>query len=141
MNSKNLLLAMAVIAIVGAVFVIFLPITFLNWFLKTPIPDQFPPEMAALEDMVDLAKLGFAFFGAMLSGVGVICFFASNATASALRKNVIMGMAVGTVIGFVLTLIAMLSGKFTGLGWILVVVWGLLAILQGYFGFVKTEAQ
>lgn len=139
MNSKNLLLVMAVIAVVGAVFVIFFPITFLNWFLKTPIPAQFPPEMVAVEDMVDLAKLGFAFFGAMLAGIGVICFFTSNATASALRKNVIMGMAFGTVIGFVLTLLAMLSGKFTGLGWILVAMWGLLAILQVYFGFVKTE--
>jgi len=139
MNSKNLLLVMAVIAVVGAVFVIFFPITFLNWFLKTPIPDQCPPEMVAVEDMVDLAKLGFAFFGAMLAGIGVICFFTSNATASALRKNVIMGMVFGTVIGFVLTLLAMFSGKFTGLGWILVAMWGLLAILQAYFGFVKTE--
>lgn len=139
MNSKNLLLVMAVIAVVGAVFVIFFPITFLNWFLKTPIPAQFPPEMVTVEDMVDLAKLGFAFFGAMLAGIGVICFFTSNATASALRKNVITGMAFGTVIGFVLTLLAMLSGNFTGLGWILVAMWGLLAILQVYFGFVKTE--
>jgi Na+/proline symporter len=55
--------------------------------------------MAAVEDMVDLAKLGFAFFGAMLAGVGVVCFFASNATDSGLRKNVIMGMALGTTTG------------------------------------------
>jgi hypothetical protein len=131
---------MAVIAVVGAVLVIFFPITFLNWFLKTPIPDQFPPEMAAVEDMVDLVKLGFAFFGAMMAGVGMICFFTSNAATSALRRNVIMGMGVGTVIGFVLCLIALLSGKFTGLGWILVALWALLAILQIYFSFVKTEA-
>jgi hypothetical protein len=138
-NSRNLLLAMAVISVVMAVFMMFFPITFLNWFLKTAIPAQFPPEMAAVEDMVDLAKLGFAFFGAMLAGIGVVCFFASNATASVLRKNVIMGMAFGTVIGFVLCLIAQLSGKFTGLGWILVAIWALLAILQAYFSFVRTE--
>jgi hypothetical protein len=118
---------------------IFFPITFLNWFLTTPIPAQFPPDMVAVEEMVDLVKLGFAFFGAMLAGVGMICLFASGATASGLRKNVIMGMAVGTVIGFVLSLIAALSGKFTGLGWILVAMWALLAVLQVYFSFVKTE--
>jgi hypothetical protein len=130
---------MAVIAVVMAVFMIFFPITFLNWFLKTPIPAQFPPEMAAVEDMVDLAKLGFAFFGAMLAGIGVVSVLASNASASVLRRNVIIGMAPGTVIGFVLSLIAMLSGMFTGLAWILVAIWALLAILQAYFGFVKTE--
>lgn len=139
MNSKNLLLVMVVIAIVMAVFMIFFPVTFINWFLKTAIPAQFPPEMAAVEDMVDLAKLGFAFFGAMLAGVGVVSFFTASASASALRVNVIRGMTFGTAIGFVLSLIALLSGKFNGLGWILVAVWGLLAILQAYFGFVKPE--
>ncbi len=142
MNSKNLLLIMTVISIVMAIFMIFLPVTFLNWFLKTAIPAEFPPEMAAVEDMVGLAKLGFGFFGAMLAGIAVIGglgFFASDATASAVRKNVIMGMTFGTIIGFVLTLVAMLSGKFNGFGWILVVIWALLAVAQGYFGFVKAE--
>ena len=142
MNSKNLLLVKSVISIVLAVFMIFFAITFLNWFLKSDIPSEFPPQAdpaGMMPDLVGLAKLGFSYFGAMLAGVGVICFFASSATASVLRKRVMMGLAIGDAIGFVICLIAQLSGKFTGLGWILVVVWALLALAFAYFGFLEKE--
>ena len=140
MNSKNVLLVKAAISIVLAVFMLFFPITFLNWFLKqgvdvAAIEANFP----AVASIPDLVNLGFAYFGAMLAGVGLICFFGASATASVLRKNVIISLAIADTIGFVLALIAQFSGKFTGLGWIIVVLWAVLALLLAYFGFLKTE--
>ena len=137
MKSKNFLLAKAVVSIVIAFCMLFFAITFLNWFLKTPVnPAQIPEP---LKGLVDLARLGFGYFGAMLVGVALICFFASRATASALRHQVILGLAVADTIGFVLALIAQFSGKFNGLGWILVAIWLVLALFLAYFHFMKPE--
>ncbi len=137
MKSKTFLMIKAVISIVIAFFVLFLPITFLNWFLKSPLSlAQIPDPFLGL---VDLAKLGFGYFGAMLLGVAFICFFASSAAASALRKKVILSLAIADTVGFILALIAQFSGKFNGMGWILVVIWLLLALLLAYFYFLKPE--
>lgn len=136
MKSKYLLLAKALISIVLAFFMLFFATTFLNWFLKTPLPAQLPEPAASI---VGLSKLGFGYFGAMLVGVALICFFASSATASVLRKKVILSLAIADTIGFVLALIAQLSGKFSGLGWLIVVLWLVLALLLAYFYFLKPE--
>lgn len=137
MKSKWFLLAKAVISIVVAFFMLFFPIAFLNWFLKSPLDlAQIPDPFLGL---VDLTKLGFAYFGAMLVGVALICYFASNAAASVLRKKVMLSLFVADTIGFILALIAQLSGKFSGLGWLLVILWAVLALGLGYFSFLKPE--
>ena len=137
MKSKWFLVVKAVISIVVAFFMLFLPITFLNWFLKSPLDlAQVPDPFLGL---VDLTKLGFAYFGAMLVGMASICYFASDAKASPLRKKVILSLFVADTIGFILALIAQLSGKMNGLGWILVLLWLVLALGLGYFAFLKPE--
>ena len=147
MKSKMLLLVKAVISIVIAFLMLFFARTFLNWFLKAPgIPtagqlDQIGAAVGqtGLSGLGNLIRLMSGYFGAMLLGVGVICYFASGATASALRKNVILGLFVADTIGFVLALIAQFSGKFNGLGWILVILWLVLALFLAYFHFLKPE--
>lgn len=137
MKSKYLLLVKAVISIVLAVLMLFLPITFLNWFLKTPLDTAQIPEQ--FTGLVDLTKLGFAYFGAMLVGIGLICYLASSATASVLRRKVILSLAIADAIGFVLSLIGQFSGKFSATGWIVVILWFLLALFLAYFYFLKPE--
>ncbi len=144
MKSKWFLLAKAVISIVVAFFMLFFARTFLNWFLKTDIPDAATLDkigglagITAFSGLGNLIKLGFGYFGAMLVGVAIICYFASSATASALRKKVILGLAVGDTVGLVLALIAQFSGKFNGLGWILVLLWLVLALFLFYFFFTE----
>ena len=146
MKSKYLLLAKALISIVVAFFMLFLARTFLNWFLKSDIPtgDQLEQiGMAAgitgFKSIGDLFRLGFGYFGAMLVGVAIICYFAAGATASVLRRKVIISLAVADTLGFVLALIAQFSGKFNGLGWILVLLWLILALFLAYFAFMKPE--
>ena len=137
MKSKWLLLVKAAISIVVAFFMMFFARTFLNWFLKTGIPtaDQLGP----MSGLGDLIRLGFGYFGAMLVGIAIICYFAAGATASVLRKKVILSLGVADTIGFVLALIAQFSGKFTALGWLLVLLWLLLAFFLFYFWYTEKE--
>ena len=132
MKSKWFLLVKAVISIVTGFFMLFFARTFLNWFLKAPgIPTA--AQLGPMSGLGDLIKLGFGYFGAMLVGVAIICYFASSATASVLRKKVIVSLAIGDTIGLILALIAQFSGKFNGLGWILVLLWLVLALFLSYF--------
>jgi hypothetical protein len=136
MKSKWFLLVKAVISIVVAFFMLFFARTFLNWFLKAPgIPTA--DQLGQMSGLGDLVRLGFSYFGAMLVGIAIICYFASGAMASVLRKKVILGLAIGDTIGLILALIAQFSGKFSGLGWILVILWFLLAFFLFYFFFTE----
>ena len=135
MKSKWFLLVKAAISIVTAFFMLFLARTFLNWFLKTGIPTA--DQLGQMSGLGTLIKLGFGYFGAMLVGIALICYFASNAAASALRKKVILSLAVCDTLGLILALIAQFSGKFNGLGWILVLLWAVLAFFLFYFFFTE----
>lgn len=136
MKSRWFLLVKAVISLVVAFFMLFFARTFLNWFLKAPgIPEA--AQLGPMSGLGDLIRLGFGYFGAMLLGVGIICYFASNATASVLRKKVILSLAIADTLGLLLALIAQFSGKFTGLGWLLVILWFLLALFLWYFFFTE----
>ena len=137
MKSKWFLLFKAVVSIVTAFFMLFFARTFLNWFLETPIPTA--DQLGQMAGLGDLIRLGFGYFGAMLVGIAILCYFAGNATASDLRKKVILSLFVADAIGFIVALIAQLSGKMNGLGWILVVLWLVLALGLGYFSFLKPE--
>ena len=136
MKSKWLLLVKAAISIVVAFFMMFFARTFLNWFLKAPgIPTA--DQLGQMSGLGDLIRLGFGYFGAMLVGIAIICYFAAGATASVLRKKVILSLGVADTIGFVLALIAQFSGKFTALGWLLVLLWLLLAFFLLYFWYTE----
>jgi hypothetical protein len=137
MKSKMFLLVKAVISIVIAFLMLFFAVTFLNWFLKTGVPAA--AQLGPMSGLRDLIRLMSGYFGAMLLGVGLICFFASSVPVSALRKNVILGLFVADAIGFVLALIAQFSGKFSGRGWLLVALWLVLALFLAYFYFLKPE--
>ena len=137
MKSKWFLVFKAVVSIVTAFFLLFFARTFLNWFLETPIPTA--DQLGQMAGLGDLIRLGFGYFGAMLVGIAILCYFASNATASELRKKVILSLFVADTIGLILALIAQLGGKMNGLGWILVVLWLVLALGLGYFSFLKPE--
>ena len=138
MKSKMFLLIKAVISLLVAFFMLFFARTFLNWFLKAPgIPDAATLTAMKVAGLGDLIRLGFGYFGAMLLGIAIICYFASNAVASALRKKVILSLGIADTLGFVLALIAQLSGKFTGLGWLLVLLWLVLAFFLWYFFFTE----
>lgn len=124
MKSRWFLLAKAVIAILTGIGMLFLPATFGAWFgLSTS------PAVAAM------ARL----FGATMVGIALICYFASGARASAFRRKTILSLFVCDTIGFIVQLVAQLGALFAALGWILVVLWALLALGLAYFYLVEPE--
>ena len=77
-------------------------------------------------------------FGASFILLGILLWFARNAPSSdvALRA-IVLAVTVGDAIGFIVALLAQLSGMMNSLGWVTVALYLLLALGFGYFQFVK----
>jgi hypothetical protein len=80
-------------------------------------------------------------FGAALFGYAVLSWFARNAGESEARQAILLAMVVGDALGFILALIAQLSGVVNSLGWSTVVIYLLLALGFGYFQFMKPSSS
>ena len=76
------------------------------------------------------------FVGALLIGVGLICWFTRNADWTAL-KVITLSLCIADTIGFIVALSGQLSGTMNTLGWIVVAIWLLLALGLAYFRFLK----
>lgn len=76
------------------------------------------------------------FVGALLIGVGLICWFTRNAETNTLN-SIILSLCICDTIGFVVALCGQLSGIMNNLGWIVVAIWLLLALGLAYFRFLK----
>lgn len=79
------------------------------------------------------------YLGAALIGVALLCLLTGRAPASALQRDVVLSLFVFDTLGFILALVGQLSAVFNALGWVIVVIWLLLAAGLGYFRFLKTE--
>ena len=76
------------------------------------------------------------FFGTMLIGMGLICWFSRGGERSTIG-NILLSLFITDVIGFILALRIQLAGLMNSLGWIVVAVWLILALGLGYFRFLK----
>lgn len=72
-------------------------------------------------------------YGASLIGNLMITWFARKATASEARRSIILGLCVYDAIGFVVTLIALITGVLGLLGWFAAAIYLFFAIGFGYF--------
>ncbi len=72
-------------------------------------------------------------YGASLFGNMLVTWFARNATASTARKAIILGLCVYDAIGFLVTLIATITGVLNPLGWLVVILYLFFAVAFGYF--------
>jgi len=79
-------------------------------------------------------------YGASLVGNLMLSWFARNAADSEARQAIVLDLFVYDAIGFVVALLAQLSGLMNPLGWSIVVIYLLLALGYGYFQFVKPSA-
>jgi len=75
--------------------------------------------------------------GAALLGYAVVAWSARNAEDSKARRGIVLGEFIHCAIGFIVTLLAQLSGIFNPLGWSIVAIYLLLALGYGYFQFLK----
>ena len=75
--------------------------------------------------------------GAALLTFGLLTWVARNSRDSDARRAILLALAVGYAIGFVLALIAQIRGVENVLGWSTVATYLLLALAFGYFRFTK----
>jgi hypothetical protein len=80
------------------------------------------------------------FFAALLIGIGLILWISRNADWNAL-KGITLSLCIADTIGFIVALIGQLSGNMNALGWIIVVIWLLLALGLAYFRFLKPSTS
>ena len=144
---KLFFLVSAAVAFVFGLLLLIMPIGFLNGFLKSALPEAAQLDQigaatgaAGLSGLLDLIKLGFGLLGGVLLCIAIIRFFAASSTASALKNKLMLGLGVGDLIGFILTLIAVLSGKFNGLAWINPILFVVFFLFEAYFFVLKPEA-
>jgi hypothetical protein len=72
-------------------------------------------------------------YGASMMGNLMLSWFARNSQESEARWAIILALFVYDAVGFVVSLIAILSGGINSLGWMVVVLYLFLAIGFGYF--------
>ena len=72
-------------------------------------------------------------YGASLIGNLMVTWFARKAAESGARRAIILGLCVYDAIGFVVTLIALLTGVLGLLGWFAAAIYLFFAIGFGYF--------
>lgn len=80
------------------------------------------------------------YFGACLIGIGLICWLNRSGDAQ-LLQNITLSLCIADTIGFIVALMAQLSGLINALGWINVIIWLLLALGLGYFRFLKPASS
>lgn len=66
-------------------------------------------------------------FGVCFLGIGLICWFLSNAESSILKSRILLSLAIADTIGFGFTLNHQLFGAVNALGWTTVVLWAAFA--------------
>jgi NAD/NADP transhydrogenase beta subunit len=82
------------------------------------------------------------FFGATFILISVVLWLARNAPYSEVTlQALLLAIVIGDAIGFIVALMAQLSGVPNALGWLNVALWLLLALGFGYFRFVKKAAS
>ncbi|NIS80388.1 MAG: hypothetical protein GTO14_09325 [Anaerolineales bacterium] len=76
-------------------------------------------------------------FGVSLIGIGLVTWLVRDVTDSQATNAIALGLLISDVVGFVVSLLAMLAGLMNALGWLGTGIYLLLALGYGYFRFVK----
>lgn len=94
-----------------------------------------PGRLASLYGLTADAPLRYVgqLLGAALLLVAVVTWLARNAPDSAARQAIVLGLAIGSTVGFVVALLGQLAGVVNALGWSTVAIYFLLALAFGYF--------
>lgn len=72
-------------------------------------------------------------YAAAMLGILMITWFGRNAIESDLRKGVILGLTLYDAVGVVISVIAVMAGVMSVLGWLVVALYLFLALGFGYF--------
>jgi len=122
MKLSHFLSAKAIISLLFGIALVLEPATLMSLFGATLDPAG-----------IMISRL----LGAMLIAIGLICWFEKDTEAGRL-KGIMLALFIGDTIGFIVVLLAQLTGVFNTLGWVTVALWFLLALGFAYFRFLKS---
>lgn len=125
MKLKPFFIVKAVISFVDGLALMFIPTMYMSWIGVT----------IQYEGVI-----GAQFFGAMLIGIGLICWFSREGKKETVG-GVLLSLFVADLIGFILSLRIQLAGQMNSLGWVVVAVWFILFLGLGYFRFFYKERK
>src|SRR5947209_8685061 len=77
--------------------------------------------------------LGFRLFGSALIAIGAITWLLKDSTDWPAIKALLLSVAIGNVIGFLLVLFATINGTLGAMGWSALLIYLLLLAGEGYF--------
>ena len=80
-------------------------------------------------------------FGSALVFVGLLCWFARNSQESEARRAIVLASFLECSLGFVIALLAQVSGKLNPLGWSNVFLYLSFSVGYGYFHFVRRREE
>ena len=79
-------------------------------------------------------------YGASMMGNLMLTWFARNSQESETRWAIVLALFVYDAVGFIISLIAILSGSLNTLGWLVVALYLFLAVGFGYFLIPKSKS-
>ena len=118
MKFKNLMVIKAIVCLAFGILMLIIPDKLLSLFGAT---------------LSDGGIFTAREYGAALFGNLFLCWFAKNAAESDARRAIILALFVYDLIGFVVTVIAIVSGVLNPLGWLIVFVYLFFTVGFGYF--------
>ena len=123
MKLCNLMATKAIIVVVFGIGFVLMPTTIMAFYGLTLNPGG-----------AVMAQL----FGASFILLGILLWFAKNAPRSEVAlRAIVLAVTGGDAIGFIVALLAQLSGRMNAFGWVTVALYLLLALGFGYFQFGK----
>ncbi len=75
------------------------------------------------------------YFGVALIGLGLVAWFVRDITDPPMKDGITLSLFLSSLVGFVLSLQATLSGQMNAVGWLPTAVYLLLSLGFGYFRF------
>src|SRR3990172_5371796 len=118
MNFKNLMVIKALVCLAFGILCLAIPDKLFSIFGAT---------------LSDGGMFAAREYGAALFGNLFLCWFARNAAESDARRAIIIALFVYDLIGFVVTVITIVSGVLNPLGWLIVFVYLFFTLGFGYF--------
>jgi hypothetical protein len=128
MSYKVLFVINAAVVLVLGLALVFVPANVLSQFgTETRVPELL------------LAR----FFGAALTTVGLLLWFAKDAAEEAVQKNLALALLIGTVLGLIVTVMGMAGSRavLRTNGWIAVVIEVLFALGYAFLLFLKPRMK
>ena len=125
MKLSTLLTLNAIVSLVYGIGFVLVPTTILSIYGMSPGPS---------------INLMGQFFGVELIAVGLLSWFARFVQDSYAERAIIQAFLISVVIGLIVSLMGVLSGAFSAVGWSAVLIYLFFSLGYAYFQFIKPGA-